>query len=852
MRKLYLATFVVLLLATVASAADLVSQYHIWYDTPTSCPASPATTVWRHWDQDFGDFTSRNACNFVGGTTWLRDTSHVTYPLIGPYDSDNTAVMRWHMRLAKAAGYSAFLVSVFPGTTSSGEFTTFSARFLTMLQIASEENFKIGLELWTPLGGTSASTFYSRTQSIIDSAVASQYSSALYRINNLPVVWFVFWARWDTNANLTNNLLNTRQAFWIISGDLSVSELNAMTLTNGAQKTQLVTNNNPTTSGFNFHGDISDQLDTMGAAGYSRVTHTYPHFNEAGVFTAERFGLGNDGAVVSSWHGEALAGAAAMVIIESWNDGSEMTAVEPGFDIETWVDYDQEEIYWTGATSDPYRPLKQLAALQGLSWVTPAVRCSIVDPVLVSASMTTCSSDTTAPTTPGSLLVSSVTATSVNLTWTASTDGVGVYGYHVERCTGAACSNFAQVSLPTSASLSNTGLSSSTTYRYRVRASDGAGNFSAYSSIVDATTSSGSGGLTYVLDNFENGMRIVQPGESNPNLRTNWGYSCTGCTVSVGITTDQARDGTHSLDVLKTAGGDLQFHFYTYIVGIPGWTEGWNLISKFANNPSLNPAGGSPPWPSPGQINRLRFWIRMPASMPQSAPAKHNFEFGTYIRCSTCGFAEDGGNHYYHFFDFYNAEGEWQQAIVDMHPDHQRGGFGNAEWPDNPPTDPVSTGYNYFDLMTRFYFDFPYTFVNNGDHVYIDGVEAYAELNPENTEQIRSLTGVYIPKTNELRLGWTRRKDQESSPNFEVRYAFSDIHASGFTSATLAATVPPNCCNGDNMTSYSTTGISVSGQSVIYMAIRPVGATLFRQIAIPLRSMGSPTGLIVSSRRRVH
>jgi hypothetical protein len=360
-------------------------------------------------------------------------------------------------------------------------------------------------------------------------------------------------------------------------------------------------------------------------------------------------------------------------------------------------------------------------------------------------------------------------------------------------------------------------------------------------------------GLAYVLDNFESGMRIVQPKEANPNLQTNWGYSCTGCTVSVGITTPQAHDGTHSLDVLKTAGGDLQFHFYTFTESLSGWPNGWNLISKFANNPTLSPAGGTPAWPSPGQINRIRFWIKMPASMPQSNPAKHNFEFGTYIRCSTCYFAEDGGNHYYHFFDFYNAEGEWQQAIVDMHPDHQRGGFGNAEWPDNPPTTPLSIGYNYFDLMTRFYFDFPYTFVNNGDHVYIDGVEAYIEPNAENTEQIRSLTGVYIPKTNELRLGWTRRKDQELSPNFDVRYAFSDIHAMGFTSATLAATVPPNCCNGDNMTSYSTTGISVSGQSMIYMAIRPVGATLFRQIAIPIRATGGgPTGLIVSSRRRVH
>ena len=72
-------------------------------------------------------------------------------------------------------------------------------------------------------------------------------------------------------------------------------------------------------------------------------------------------------------------------------------------------------------------------------------------------------------------------ASQINLSWTASTDNVGVTGYRVERCQGTACTDFTQVGTPTATTFNDTGLAASTTYRYRVRAADQAGNFSAYS-----------------------------------------------------------------------------------------------------------------------------------------------------------------------------------------------------------------------------------------------------------------------------------------------------------------------------------------------------------------------------------
>jgi hypothetical protein len=76
----------------------------------------------------------------------------------------------------------------------------------------------------------------------------------------------------------------------------------------------------------------------------------------------------------------------------------------------------------------------------------------------------------------------------VNLSWTASTDNVGVTGYRIERCQGTGCSNFAEVGTAATTTYNATGLAASTSYSFRVRASDVAGNLGAYSNVSGATT----------------------------------------------------------------------------------------------------------------------------------------------------------------------------------------------------------------------------------------------------------------------------------------------------------------------------------------------------------------------------
>ena len=98
--------------------------------------------------------------------------------------------------------------------------------------------------------------------------------------------------------------------------------------------------------------------------------------------------------------------------------------------------------------------------------------------------------DTTPPMAPTALVAAGTSASQVTLNWTASTDNVGVTLYSIERCQALVCSAFGQVATVPGATTTynDNGLAAGAQYSYRVRASDAAGNQSAYSNVANATT----------------------------------------------------------------------------------------------------------------------------------------------------------------------------------------------------------------------------------------------------------------------------------------------------------------------------------------------------------------------------
>ncbi|WP_436761294.1 glycoside hydrolase family 9 protein [Streptosporangium sp. V21-05] len=149
--------------------------------------------------------------------------------------------------------------------------------------------------------------------------------------------------------------------------------------------------------------------------------------------------------------------------------------------------------------------------------------------------------DTVAPSRPGKPAVSAITGSGATLTWTASTDNVGVTGYDVYRGT-------TKVATSTGTSYSLTGLTPATAYTVSVVARDAAGNSSTASeSTAFTTTTAPAGGCTatYTVGNswqgaFQGNVTVTNAGSS----------AITGWTVTWrfpnGQTISQLWNGTHT------------------------------------------------------------------------------------------------------------------------------------------------------------------------------------------------------------------------------------------------------------------------------------------------------------------
>src|SRR6266705_2811856 len=141
-----------------------------------------------------------------------------------------------------------------------------------------------------------------------------------------------------------------------------------------------------------------------------------------------------------------------------------------------------------------------------------------ISPNSASVSITTASAaDTTPPTTPTGLTAAIAGSSGANLSWSASTDNVGVTGYIVRR-------NSVQVATPTTTSFADTGLSAATTYSYTVAARDAAGNISPNSTSVSITIADTTPPTT------PTGLTAAAAGATGANL--SWSAS----TDNVGVT----------------------------------------------------------------------------------------------------------------------------------------------------------------------------------------------------------------------------------------------------------------------------------------------------------------------------
>ncbi|NUT44943.1 MAG: chitinase [Thermoactinospora sp.] len=141
--------------------------------------------------------------------------------------------------------------------------------------------------------------------------------------------------------------------------------------------------------------------------------------------------------------------------------------------------------------------------------------------------------DTQAPSVPGNLRTTGNSTSSIALAWNASTDNVGVTGYELSR-------GGTVVATVTGTTYNDTGLAAGTSYSYTVRARDAAGNWSAQSSPLSASTQQGNGAPG------QPGTPSVS-GVTNTSISLSWGASSgtvTGYRVYEGTTVRATVTGT--------------------------------------------------------------------------------------------------------------------------------------------------------------------------------------------------------------------------------------------------------------------------------------------------------------------
>ena len=335
--------------------------YHPWYGTP-----SGSAKKWFKWD----------SCAFPGRyhpeqlkADGRRDIASGDYPLIGPYDQGDPEVVRWHFRLAKAAGLDGFLCSWWksnqPGMMSDWQADLFEK---VLLPVAQEEGFKVAI--------IDENAHYQRDYDQLVSRITTylpRYARhpAYLRIHGQPV-WFIYqvWDDWLTPAQAASYIETAEcragDIFWIFD---------RLRVTPAAEPPGVRMEVAPewlqvkkidcfgTYSYFGHWRDVTPATLRQLYTGFAQQVHQSGHavqlpfspgHDNSAVNSNPLVLPRQDGALLKAFLQAIDAAKPDVAVVCSFNEWYEMTEVEPSA---TW--------------KDPYLYLKLIAQWRGKKWQTP-------------------------------------------------------------------------------------------------------------------------------------------------------------------------------------------------------------------------------------------------------------------------------------------------------------------------------------------------------------------------------------------------------------------------------------------------------------------------------------------------
>ncbi|PWN67059.1 reprolysin-like metallopeptidase [Chryseobacterium oncorhynchi] len=221
--------------------------------------------------------------------------------------------------------------------------------------------------------------------------------------------------------------------------------------------------------------------------------------------------------------------------------------------------------------------------------------------------------DTIAPTAP-TLAASGTTSTSTNLSWSGATDNVGVTGYDVYQ--GASL-----IGSTASTTYTATGLTSSTTYSFSVKAKDAAGNASSSSNTVSVTTLASGGTVTYCSSSASN-TADERIGNVSFGTINNTSTGTAGYENFTSISTNVTKGSAYTISVTPVWTSTKYSEAYAVYIDYNGdgdFTDSGELAWSKAGS-TTSPVTGSITIPATATVGSTRMRVMMKySSIPTSS-----------------------------------------------------------------------------------------------------------------------------------------------------------------------------------------------------------------------------------------
>jgi hypothetical protein len=339
----------------------VLAFYHPWYGTPDG-----SGKAWHKWDSF--RFPDRYHPERVKGDG-RRDIASMDYPLIGPYDQGDREVVRWHFRLARAAGIDGFICSWWKLDRSDPLWDWQTGLFENvLLPVAKEENFKVAILDECAHYAPSYGQLVKRVTTWLPRYAGQD---GYLKINGKPV-WYIYqvWNDWlspeDAARYVSSAESQVGKVFWMFDRLRLVAEPNPPRTRMSVAPEWLGVKGIDCFGAYSYLGHSRDTrpaeiarlysgfVEQMHRAGKWAALPVLPgHDNtpvEAAPFVLPR----RDGQTLKDFlHGADVA-KPEIVLVCSFNEWLETTEIEP-----------------SATSSDPYLYLKIIAQWRGKSWKTP-------------------------------------------------------------------------------------------------------------------------------------------------------------------------------------------------------------------------------------------------------------------------------------------------------------------------------------------------------------------------------------------------------------------------------------------------------------------------------------------------